>query len=164
MLWGYLIAKIFPENSSQFFWIWTNFVLVPWGDWVNPIVFEVCDFFSQKLPIFFQSNNSRAPNYVVGSQIKDRVLKVFSFLGSLIYPTCLVLISFNSPKLELTRLIKRKTKNRSETHPDWSSDKGSLAVRKVQFFWTLFKKPLTPPPPLSFEHHVVNFMWWISCC
>ena len=24
--------------------------------------------------------------------------------------------------------------------------KGSLAVKKVQFFWTLFKKPLTPPP------------------
>ena len=34
--------------------------------------------------------------------------------------------------------------------------KGSLPVRKVQFFWTLFKKPLTPPP-LSFEHYVVNF-------
>ena len=28
--------------------------------------------------------------------------------------------------------------------------KGSLLIRKVQFFLTLFKKPLTPP--LSFEH------------
>ena len=32
--------------------------------------------------------------------------------------------------------------------------KGSLRVRKVQFFLTLFKMP---PPPLSFEHYVVNF-------
>ena len=36
------------------------------------------------------------------------------------------------------------------------ADKGSLCVRKVQFFLTLFKKPLDPPPPL-FEHYVVNF-------
>ena len=35
--------------------------------------------------------------------------------------------------------------------------KGCHRVRKVQFFLTLFKRPLTPPPPLSFEHHVVNF-------
>ena len=34
-------------------------------------------------------------------------------------------------------------------------NKGSLRARKVQFFLTLFKKPLTPP--LSFEHYVVNF-------
>ena len=27
----------------------------------------------------------------------------------------------------------------------------------MQFFWTLFKRPLNPPP-LSFEHHVVNFL------
>ena len=33
--------------------------------------------------------------------------------------------------------------------------KVSRHVRKVQFFLTLFKRPLTPP--LSFEHHVVNF-------
>ena len=33
---------------------------------------------------------------------------------------------------------------------------GSHSLRKVQFFLTLFKRPLTPPP-LSFEHHVVNF-------
>ena len=33
--------------------------------------------------------------------------------------------------------------------------KGSRHVRKVQFFLTLFKRPLTPP--LSFEHYVVNF-------
>ena len=40
-------------------------------------------------------------------------------------------------------------------HPD----KGSHRVRKVQFFLTLFKRPLTPrPPPLLFEHHVVNFL------
>lgn len=25
-------------------------------------------------------------------------------------------------------------------------NKGSLRVRKVKFFWTLFKRPLTPPP------------------
>ena len=35
-------------------------------------------------------------------------------------------------------------------------DKGSHPLRKVQFFLTLFKSPLAPPP-LSFEHHVVNF-------
>ena len=34
--------------------------------------------------------------------------------------------------------------------------KGSRHERKVQFFLTLFKRPLTPP--LSFEHHVVNFL------
>ena len=34
--------------------------------------------------------------------------------------------------------------------------KGSRHERKVQFFLTLFKRPLTPPP-LSFEHYVVNF-------
>ena len=33
--------------------------------------------------------------------------------------------------------------------------KGSHPLRKVQFFLTLFKRPLTPP--LSFEHYVVNF-------
>ena len=31
-------------------------------------------------------------------------------------------------------------------------DKGSNPLRKVQFFLTLFKRPLSPPPPLSFEH------------
>ena len=36
-------------------------------------------------------------------------------------------------------------------------DKESHPLKKVQFFWTLFKNPLTPPPPLSFEHYVVNF-------
>ena len=30
-------------------------------------------------------------------------------------------------------------------------DKGSHPLRKVQFFLTLFKRPLAPPP-LSFEH------------
>ena len=35
-------------------------------------------------------------------------------------------------------------------------NKGSHRIRKVQFFLTLFKRPLTPPP-LSFEHYVVNF-------
>ena len=35
--------------------------------------------------------------------------------------------------------------------------KGSHPERKVQFFLTLFEKPLTPPP-LLFEHHVVNFL------
>ena len=34
--------------------------------------------------------------------------------------------------------------------------KGSHPERKVQFFLTFFKKPLTPPP-FSFEHYVVNF-------
>ena len=33
---------------------------------------------------------------------------------------------------------------------------GSNKTRKVQFFLTLFKKPLAPPPH-SFEHYVVNF-------
>ena len=33
--------------------------------------------------------------------------------------------------------------------------KGSHPLRKVQFFWTLFKKPL-PPPPFR-----LNIMWWI---
>ena len=37
---------------------------------------------------------------------------------------------------------------------------GSHRVRKVQFFLTLFKRPLTPP--LSFEHHVVNFLYNIQ--
>ena len=32
-------------------------------------------------------------------------------------------------------------------------NKGSLAVKKVQFFLTLFKKPLTPPP------FRLNIMW-----
>ena len=36
-----------------------------------------------------------------------------------------------------------------------SVSKGSPPVRKVQFFWTLFKKPLTPPP------FRLNIMWWI---
>jgi|OM-RGC.v1.029846433 hypothetical protein len=36
------------------------------------------------------------------------------------------------------------------------ADKGSHPVKKVHFFLTLFKKPLTPPPH-SFEHYVVNF-------
>ena len=35
--------------------------------------------------------------------------------------------------------------------------KGSLHTRKVQFFLTLFKNPLTPPLPLSYEYYVVNF-------
>ena len=35
-------------------------------------------------------------------------------------------------------------------------DQGSRHVRKVQFFLTLSKRPLAPPP-LSFEHYVVNF-------
>ena len=34
----------------------------------------------------------------------------------------------------------------------WLPIKGSHPLRKVQFFLTLFKRPLTPPP-LSFEHH-----------
>ena len=34
-------------------------------------------------------------------------------------------------------------------------DKGSHRVRKVQFFWTLFKRHLTPPP------FRLNIMWWI---
>ena len=43
----------------------------------------------------------------------------------------------------------------------WNQDcnevsKGSHRFRKVQFFLTLFKRPL-PPPPLLFEHYVVNF-------
>ena len=33
--------------------------------------------------------------------------------------------------------------------------KGSHPLRKVQFFWTLFKRPLTPPP------FRLNIMWWI---
>ena len=33
---------------------------------------------------------------------------------------------------------------------------GSLRVRKVQFFLTLFKKPLTPPP-FRLNIYVVNF-------
>ena len=37
-----------------------------------------------------------------------------------------------------------------------NSIKGSRHERKVQFFLTLFKRPLAPPP-LSFEHYVVNF-------
>ena len=41
----------------------------------------------------------------------------------------------------------------------FDADKGSHPVRKVQFFLTLFKRPLIPPP-LSFEHHVVN----LKCC
>ena len=36
-------------------------------------------------------------------------------------------------------------------------NKGSHPLRKVQFFLTLFERPLTWPPPLSFEHYVVNF-------
>ena len=35
------------------------------------------------------------------------------------------------------------------------SPKGSHPERKVQFFWTLFKRPLTPPP------FRLNIMWWI---
>ena len=35
--------------------------------------------------------------------------------------------------------------------------KGSRHERKVQFFLTLFKRPLTTPPLLSFEHHVGVF-------
>ena len=35
--------------------------------------------------------------------------------------------------------------------------KGSRHERKVQFFLTLFKRPLTPPFD-PFEHHVVNFL------
>ena len=34
----------------------------------------------------------------------------------------------------------------------WNCYKGSHPKRKVQFFLTLFKRPLTHPP-LSFEHH-----------
>ena len=37
----------------------------------------------------------------------------------------------------------------------FGSGKGSRRVRKVQFFWTLFKRPLTPP---LFR---LNIMWWI---
>ena len=47
-------------------------------------------------------------------------------------------------------------KQRQTTAGEDNDNKGSHRVRKVQFFLTLFKRPL-PPPPLSFEHHVVNF-------
>ena len=36
-------------------------------------------------------------------------------------------------------------------------NKGCHPSPDPQFFWTLFKKPLTPRPPLRFEHHVANF-------
>ena len=47
-----------------------------------------------------------------------------------------------------------------------SSTKGSHSLRKVQFFWTLFKRPLIPPPfylnicPIlqGVFFHVVNFL------
>ena len=45
---------------------------------------------------------------------------------------------------------------KSEVHiikKDRAPNKGSRHERNVQFFWTLFKKPLTPPPS-----------FWTSCC
>ena len=39
------------------------------------------------------------------------------------------------------------------TKHQWQSNKGSHPERKVQFFLTLFKRPLTPPPPFV----------WTSC-
>ena len=40
--------------------------------------------------------------------------------------------------------------------PCWKSSKGSHPERKVHFFLTLFKSPLTPPPPFR-----LNIMWSI---
>ena len=60
------------------------------------------------------------------------------------------------------RLVKKKTdilRSRSHTHIKcpffYESPKGSHPLRKVQFFWTLFKRPLTPPP------FRLTIMWWI---
>ena len=45
---------------------------------------------------------------------------------------------------------------------DWHYNyKGSQLPPDPQFFWTLFKKPLTLPPP-SFWTSCCKFFWWIS--
>jgi len=40
----------------------------------------------------------------------------------------------------------KNVQNKSWFEELWSITKGSHPFKKVQFFWTLFKRPLTPPP------------------
>ena len=66
------------------------------------------------------------------------------------------------------RRMARVTQVKSSKALGWSwhvisgpiPSKGCPPPPDPQFFWTLFKKPLTPP--LRFEHYVEIFFWWIS--
>ena len=52
----------------------------------------------------------------------------------------------------------RNSQTKIYARPIFRWIKGSRPVRKVQFFFNIVQKAFDPPP-LSFEHHVVNFSW-----
>ena len=64
---------------------------------------------------------------------------VIFFLAALVYPFNCVDVLFFFVLLSSVSVL-------DGYDGDGHCDKGSLRVRKVKFFWTLFKRPLTPPP------------------
>ena len=85
---------------------------------------------------------------------------------SRVYPGALGLQSLRNQLKQLDRqLIHGRPTHLLNTAswPIWSTlmfnafNSTQLKFRKISFL-TLFKKPLTPPPPNSFEHYVVNFL------
>ena len=58
-------------------------------------------------------------------------------------------------QIELSCIFKSTTYKTRRDFSQVDSTKGSRPVRKVQFFLTLFKRPLAPPP------FRLNIMWWI---